>query len=99
PSVRREARPPRSEFSRPSSNARNHRAAMFEPLLVVSTVTDADAPNRIGGSSGCKLSETRTGNRCVTFTQFPLASCGGRREKAELLAGLIASTVPANWCD
>ena len=77
---RREVRRPRTEFCRQWRKLRSHRPALSEPLLVVSTVTVADAPSRNSGSPGCKLSETRTGKRWVTFTQFPLAFSGGRRE-------------------
>src|SRR5262249_54427864 len=38
----------------------------------------------------------RTGTRCTTFTQFPLAFCGGRIANCAPVPGLMAATVPWN---
>ena len=36
----------------------------------------------------------RTGTRCTTFTQFPLAFCGGRIANCAPVPGLTEATVP-----
>ena len=36
----------------------------------------------------------RTGTRCTTLTQFPLAFCGGRIANCAPVPGLTAATVP-----
>ena len=36
----------------------------------------------------------RTGTRCTTLTQLPLAFCAGRIENCEPVPGLTATTVP-----
>ena len=36
----------------------------------------------------------RTGTRCTTFTQFPLAFCGGRIANCAPVPGLTDATVP-----
>jgi hypothetical protein len=41
----------------------------------------------------------RTGKRWTTLTQLPLAFSEGMRENAELLARLIATTLPLNSLD
>src|SRR5215813_12770305 len=48
------------------------------------------------GSTSSTL--TRTGTRCVTFTQLPVAFCGGSSENAEPLPALTLSTTPSNGC-
>ena len=38
----------------------------------------------------------RTGTRCTTFTQLPLAFCGGRIANCAPVPGLTEATVPRN---
>ena len=38
----------------------------------------------------------RTGTRCTTFTQLPLAFCGGRIANCAPVPGLTAATTPRN---
>ena len=49
-------------------------------------------PARSGGSPGRSISRSLTGRRCTTFTQFPLAFCGGRIANSAPVAGLMLST-------
>src|SRR4029450_14166258 len=59
-------------------------------------VTVALAPARSGllGSGGLVIL-IRTGKRCVTLTQFPVAFSGGSTEKIWPDPGLMLSTVPS----
>src|SRR5690606_24018732 len=64
-----------------------HIRHFFDPAVAsrpdVSTVTTVDAPERscMAASPGRSSKTMRTGNRCVTFTQLPLAFSGGKSEK------------------
>jgi hypothetical protein len=58
---------------------------VLPPLLIplypaTRTVTCALQPET-SGRSGASSSFSRTGTRCVTFTQLPVAFCGGSIEK------------------
>ena len=50
----------------------------------------------IGGASLGQSMPTRTGMRCTTLTQFPVAFCGGMRANTAPLAGLMVATRPLN---
>ena len=45
---------------------------------------------------GSLSSRTRSGTRCTTLTQLPLAFCGGRIANCAPVPGLTDSTVPEN---
>ena len=60
----------------------------------VSTVVVQLIPMRSGGAPASALTEIRTGIRCTTFTQLPVAFCGGSRANSAPVAPLMLSTVP-----
>ena len=70
--------------------------ATVRVVAVVSTVTVALVPTRNGKFGSDAATAIRTGTRCVTFTQLPVAFCGGSSEKAAPLARLMFSTRPSN---
>jgi hypothetical protein len=51
-------------------------------------------PARRSRTSSLCVNSMRTGTRCTTFTQFPLAFCGGRIANCAPVPGLTAATVP-----
>src|SRR6185312_17137077 len=59
----------------------------------VSTLTLADRP-AAAISGGVWSNSMRTGRRCTTFTQLPVAFCAGRIEKVEPAPGLKLATWP-----
>src|SRR5262249_53249162 len=58
----------------------------------ISTLTLMPARRSLVSWSGSNT--IRTGTRCTTFTQFPLAFCGGRMANWAPVPGLTAATVP-----
>ena len=58
----------------------------------ISTLTLMPERSRCVSSSLSKA--MRTGTRCTTLTQLPLAFCGGRIENCAPVPGLTATTVP-----
>ena len=53
-------------------------------------------PARSPLSAGFLSRRTRSGTRCTTLTQLPLAFCGGRIANCAPVPGLTDSTVPVN---
>src|SRR5260370_21043263 len=74
--------------------ARSQNSSDSERRCAVSMSTVTLMPARRIGSSGLRSTRTRTGMRCTTLTQLPLAFCGGRIENSAPLAGLMLSTEP-----
>src|SRR6266566_3384029 len=73
---------------------RHQNSSDSERRCAVSMSTVTLMPARRIGSSGLRSTRTRTGMRCTTLTQLPLAFCGGRIENSAPLAGLMLSTEP-----
>ena len=63
-------------------------------LWPVSISTFTLMPERSSCVSSFLSKAIRTGTRCTTFTQFPVAFCGGRIENCAPVPGLTATTVP-----
>jgi hypothetical protein len=61
-------------------------------------LTIAEVPKRKGCSGSGFMMRTRTGTRCVTFTQLPVAFCGGNNENAFPEPPLMLSTMPLKGC-
>ena len=59
----------------------------------VSTETEALTPEESPAEASASASLRRTGTRCVTFTQFPVAFCAGSKENSAPVPAPIASTV------
>ena len=53
-------------------------------------------PARRSRTSSVGANSMRTGTRCTTLTQFPLAFCGGRIANCAPVPGLTAATMPRN---
>jgi hypothetical protein len=62
----------------------------------VSMATVALMPARSRLTSSSWSMAMRTGTRCTTLTQFPLAFCGGRMANCAPVPGLMAAIVPWN---
>src|SRR5262249_43134074 len=63
----------------------------------VSTFTVALNPPCNGYSAGSTFfNSIRTGNRCTTFTQLPVAFSAGSSENCEPVPGLTLATAPTN---
>ncbi|WYX51052.1 hypothetical protein WJ977_31205 [Achromobacter xylosoxidans] len=61
----------------------------------MSTVTSADRPMRSGWSASSLGSRLmRTGTRCTTLIQLPVAFCDGSSAKAEPLPAITSPTRP-----
>src|SRR5699024_3412201 len=72
-----------------------HDAVADLPMLARTfTVTSTLMPARSGGSSACASMAMRTGMRCTTLTQLPVAFCGGSSDDTAPEAGLMLSTWP-----
>src|SRR6266436_4577810 len=63
-------------------------------LRSVSISTLTLMPDRRSLVSWSGSNAIRTGTRCTTFTQFPLAFCGGRMANWAPVPGLTVPTVP-----
>ena len=62
--------------------------------MPVSMSTVTLMPERSDSPPELRSMRMRTGMRCTTFTQLPLAFCAGRMENSEPLAGAMLCTVP-----
>src|SRR6516165_1991821 len=72
----------------------DHQMSAIDRLWPVSMVTSALMPARSGGSVGLRSRMMRTGMRCTTLTQLPLAFWAGRIENSAPLAGAMVATFP-----
>src|SRR6185437_75127 len=61
------------------------------PVPISTTTLMPERSRRVSSSLSKAM---RTGTRCTTLTQFPVAFCGGRMENCEPVPGLTATTVP-----
>src|SRR5262249_57851062 len=82
----------RATFAQRERTHQNSSAS--ERLWPVSMSTTTLIPARRTGSPGFWSTRMRTGTRCTTFTQLPLAFCAGRIENSEPVPGLMLCTVP-----
>src|ERR1700760_392834 len=65
-----------------------------ERVCFVSIDTFALMPDRRFGVASSGSKKIRSGTRCTTFTQLPLAFCGGRIANCAPVPGLTDCTVP-----
>ena len=86
---RREMR--RGSFCRLFRRRRQEAGSRLWPVSI-STITLMPERSRRVSSSLSKA--MRTGTRCTTLTQFPVAFCGGRIENCAPVPGLTATTCP-----